>query len=105
MENTNIGRRILDRLAVIDKSQAELAKEVGVGESTLSRYIAGSRTPSCSVVVRVARALQVTTDYLLMGEAETDFETEYLRVLSWIRKNAGKLSAEQRFALAKPVFQ
>ena len=51
-------------------SQAELAKKIGVSASAVGMYEQGRREPSLGLAVRLAQEFGVTTDYLLMGEAQ-----------------------------------
>ena len=60
-----MGERITKRLDELRLTQRELAATVGVTEISMSRYIRGSRTPNAVVVANIAKALGVTTDYLL----------------------------------------
>lgn len=46
-------------------SQAQLVKKIGVTDSTIGLYESGARLPSLASLVALARALGVTTDYLL----------------------------------------
>ena len=46
-------------------SQAELEAAAGVYQTQLSRYLEGKSEPRISNLARLARALHVTTDYLL----------------------------------------
>jgi len=104
-KKSEMGGRILDQLAAIDKSQKELAEEVGITEVSLSRYIAGSRTPRGPIVANIARALHTTTDYLLGEDSTKDFETEYQNTRAWIARNARHMTSEQKMSLASPLFQ
>ena len=63
-----LGLRIA--LLRVDKgwSQAELAKRIGVSTSAVGMYEQGRREPSIALVVCLAQALDVTTDYLLTGK-------------------------------------
>ena len=60
------------RIAIlrVDKgwSQAELAKRIGVSASAVGMYEQGRREPSLALLVCLAQALDVTTDYLLTGK-------------------------------------
>lgn len=46
-------------------TQRELANRVGVTEVSMSRYINGTRVPSGSIVVNIAKALGISVDYLV----------------------------------------
>lgn len=49
-------------------SQAELARRIGVSPSAVGMYEQGRREPSLALLVCLAQALDVTTDYLLTGK-------------------------------------
>ena len=61
----NIGARILTLLKKKGMTQRELANEIGVTETSISRYISGQRVPKSNIVVYMADVLNTTTDYLL----------------------------------------
>ena len=46
-------------------TQAQLADNAGMPSSQIGHYESGSREPSCTQLVRLADALEVSTDYLL----------------------------------------
>jgi transcriptional regulator with XRE-family HTH domain len=50
-------------------SQAELARRIGASASSVGMYEQGRREPSLDLVVRLANAFGVTTDYLLIGNS------------------------------------
>lgn len=50
-------------------SQQELAHTLGISASAVGMYEQNRREPDCQTVVRLASALDVSTDYLLTGEA------------------------------------
>ena len=45
-------------------TQRELANMCGVDETSMSRYVNGSRKPCMDVLVRIAGALNVSVEYL-----------------------------------------
>lgn len=52
--------------------QIELADKTGLNASALSNFESGSRKPSIGNLIKLADALEVTTDYLLGREAISD---------------------------------
>ncbi len=60
-----IGDKILYLRQKLDMKQKELADKVGITEATLSRYENGKRNPRGDIAAKLAKALDVTTDYLL----------------------------------------
>lgn len=107
MENkkSDIGGRIRAQLDAINKSQKDLAAEVGITEVSLSRYIAGIRVPRGPIIVNLAKALHTTTDYLLGEDSESDFESEFQSTKAWIARNANNMTPDQRMSLVSPLFQ
>ena len=61
----NIGPRILTLLEKKGMTQRELANEIGVTETSISRYISGQRVPKANIVVYMADTLDSSTDYIL----------------------------------------
>ncbi len=53
-------------------TQRELARRVNVTEVSMSRYINGFREPKAHVIVDIANALDITTDYILGRTDEND---------------------------------
>ena len=60
-----IGARIRTAMTVRGMNQRELAKRAGLTEGAVSRYVNGMRAPDARTVVRLAKVLTVTTDYIL----------------------------------------
>ena len=65
MNERKIGQRINAALATNKMLQKELAKILGVTDNTISYFCGGTRTPKIEQLVKIAKALNVTTDYLL----------------------------------------
>lgn len=59
------GKRLSDLLYQRNLSQKELAAMSNTTEATISRYLSCDRTPQVEIVISIAKALNVTTDYLL----------------------------------------
>jgi transcriptional regulator with XRE-family HTH domain len=60
-----IGGRLKEARLAKGMTQAELGRLVGVGKSAVSQYEGGLREPETAVLIRLAGALGVTTDWLL----------------------------------------
>jgi len=62
-----IGRRLRRTREALSLTQHELAEEVKVKPQHISKLEADQGAPSLDMVVRLCRALGVSTDYLLTG--------------------------------------
>ena len=58
-------RRLRDMREDADKTQAELAAVLNVGQTTYSRYENGKAQPSLDVLRQLAIYFETSTDYLL----------------------------------------
>jgi transcriptional regulator with XRE-family HTH domain len=62
-----IGRHVRKIRKALELKQQNLADEVGVTAQHISRIELDQATPSVETLLRLSRALGVTTDYLLTG--------------------------------------
>lgn len=60
-------------------TQLELSNAAGIARNTYSGYENGAYMPSAEVLVRIAAALGVSTDYLVTGKEEEKKPTEALK--------------------------
>ena len=60
-----LSKRIQAAMESIGISQRQLAKEVGVTETTISRWINGKRIPKATDIVALSKVLQCSCDYLV----------------------------------------
>lgn len=68
----NLGEKIRKRREELGLNQVDLAELTGIPQGNLSRFETGHiQWPRGNCIVKLADALQVTTDYLLREE-ETD---------------------------------
>ena len=78
-----------EKLAQIRKdkkmSQQELAKKAGIHANVLGRYERGEARPFIEVGVKLAQALEVSTDYLL-GNSNLDIDMNTLKKIEEIAK-------------------
>ncbi len=49
-------------------SQHDLAERIGITETSISRYVNGSRAPKAPVAIRIAKALGTTVEFLFSEE-------------------------------------
>lgn len=66
------GERIVALRKEKSLKQNELAEQLGIGPVVLSRYEKDQITPSVEVAARIAKALNVTVDYLWNGLADPE---------------------------------
>jgi len=74
-------KRLLESMQERDVNQSSLSRETGVDRSTLSQLLAEEnlRMPRADTVASLARALQVSTDWLLGLSQDSRFGAEILR--------------------------
>ena len=60
-----VGQRIRELREGLEMSQPVLAEKINVAKNTLSQYESGACKMSIDVLVRLAKALDISTDYLL----------------------------------------
>ena len=90
-----LGARIAALRREAGLSQAELASRLQVSPSALGMYEQGRREPSADTLVKLARELGVTTDYLLTGVPNAR-ESEQLDAMLTSRIGAADQRLEQR---------
>lgn len=74
---TPTAARIQQRLKALNWTNAELAKRLDVHKQQVSRWTTGtSATPSPIYLAKLARALGVTSDWILNGDAIIEQEVE-----------------------------
>ena len=63
-----IGNRILNRRKQLRLTQEELAEKAGITPKTVSSAELGKKALRPEKIIRVCSALDISTDYLLLGE-------------------------------------
>lgn len=64
----------------------DFARSIHVSESALSQYVRGKATPSLHVLVEIARALDVSLDYLVLGITKEAPATGYGDLVSHVEE-------------------
>ena len=90
------GERLLLVLKERAITQRELAEKININETALSRYVNGSRKPRMDILVNIARALNVSVEYLTGKE---EGEIEFQEVKNVLCRNLSTMSPEQRLEL------
>lgn len=75
-------------------TQKQLAQRSGITESSLSRYLHQDKRPRIDVVVNIAKALQVETEYLL--DEKEQKESAYTSIATAIARKGNELSPEEK---------
>lgn len=63
-----LGLRIKYMRQQVGITQKQLAQSISVAPSTVGQYEQGSREPSIDILIRIAKTLNISLDYLLTGE-------------------------------------
>lgn len=66
-----IGNRILNRRKQLRMTQEELAEKAGITPQTISSAELGKKALRPENIIRICSALEVSTDYLLLGEVNS----------------------------------
>lgn len=96
-----LGERIAEMLQKQGIKQKELAERIGITETAMSRYIAGTRDPKPNVIANMATALHTTSDYLLGIENDT---FDYYHISRIIARNASSMTNQEKKALVDALF-
>lgn len=97
-----IGSNIAKLLEARGMTQADLARRLGVSRAGINKYVVGVAAPHPRNIVRIAAALGVSTDELLLCK---DIDTTGIRFdpAEYIYRSFPKLTGEQLTALAGVV--
>ena len=70
--------RIKEVVKNTGKTQRAIAEEIGITEVTLSRYISGSRSPRTGIIEKLAKACNVSADWLAFGSVSPHKHVEMI---------------------------
>ena len=76
-------------------NQKKLSQLSGITEASISRYLKCERTARLDIIINFAKALNVTTEYLLNDDEETDLKP-YQEIATAIARNGSTLTAEEK---------
>jgi transcriptional regulator with XRE-family HTH domain len=72
-----------------------LSQLSGITEASVSRYLKGERKARIDIIVNFAKALNVTTEYLLNEDEEIGIKP-YAEIATAIARNGNSLTAEEK---------
>lgn len=75
-------------------NQKQLSQLSGITESSISRYLHSSQRPRMDIVVNIAKALHVETEYLLEDEERCD--SAYNSIATTIARKGNELTPEEK---------
>ncbi len=99
-----VTNRILELLSEQKMTQKELAQMAEITESAVSHYVKGDRVPRGVNLMKIARALGTTTDYLLGEDEKSDRESDLKVVKTLIARNATEMTKEEKMELVSILF-
>ena len=76
-------------------NQKKLSQLSGITEASISRYLKGERTARLDIIINFAKALNVTTEYLLNDDEETNLKP-YQEIAAAIARHGSELTAEEK---------
>ena len=101
--NNVLGKRIRELISSSKLSQRDLAQDIGVTESAISKYLSGERMPRGEILLNLVTALNTTSDYLL---GHTDYDNSNLsfnELKGILSRNSTELNAEQKTKLIEII--
>ena len=98
--------RFYEELHRSGMKQKELASVIGVTEVSISRYANGERQPRNNILLKMARALQTSPEYLVgLGLDHMNDEESYLNVCGNIRAHGAGWTVDQKKHLMEILVQ
>lgn len=86
MEFSSFKDRINDELEYQDISKKDFAERTGISINTLNMYLYRGSIPAADVAVRMAQALNTTTEYLVTGADSTTQPSKSGTKSDWQKK-------------------
>ena len=86
------GSRLRKLRQACGKTQEELCEEIGVSDTHYRKIEAGTRTGSLELIVEMAEYFDVSLDYLLLGETESNSKAK--RDILAVMENLARIARE-----------
>ena len=91
--------KILQLMKEQKLNQKQLAEKASITEASMSKYLSGNRTPRIDVIVKLAKALDTTVNYLLDNESAP--ENPYIYASTALARCKDQLTDEEKKKLLK----
>lgn len=105
MKENVFGMNVSKLLEMNNMTQCELAKQVGVTEVSISRYINGERIPNVDIALKIALTLQTTIEYLMGATLEfTNGDVGFYYAQDIISKYYDSWTREQKKKIVVKLF-
>lgn len=95
----NMAGRIAALLEEKKMTQKDLALAAQITESAVSHYLNGDRIPRGVNLIKIAKALETTTDYLLEQESDFNQENDLKIAKTLIARNAPNMTKSEKMEL------
>lgn len=89
---TVFSKRLTEIIRTKGISQKELAKKTGITESAISCYVNGTRVPRSDVLSRIAKVLDISTDYLMGNDLAGKLSPKQGELM-YLQRNLSKLDS------------
>lgn len=97
----SVTNRIAQLLADKGMTQKELALKAQITEAAISHYIKGDRVPRGVNLIKIARALETTTDDLLCHDRLSDDGDDFEIIKMLIARKAEAMTADEKMKLIR----
>lgn len=84
-------------------TQVELAKRLGIGQSSYADWERGKKNPTQENLIRLAQILNVSVDYLVGNSEEKSDELDNIELL--FRMNSKDLTDEEKAVFKKELIE
>lgn len=91
--------KILQLMKEQGLNQKQLASKASITEASMSKYLNGTRIPRIDVIVKLAKALETSVNYLLDNETTPD--NPYIYASTALARCKDKLTEEEKKKLLK----
>lgn len=90
-------KKLYGKIKNMNISQKQVAEMAGLSESSISRYLKGSRKPSAEDLEKIAKALNMNVEEFYDKDKDYDFNDVYAK----LEKSLSKMSMKQKLKVLK----